>query len=87
VDLHLKASFPFANLLLVFLGVPLGVIRRGSGKAIGFGLSLLVSFLYYSTVRAGQVLGREEVLPPLAAAWLGNVLFGGVGAWLFVRME
>ena len=87
VDLHLKISFPFANLLLVLLGAPLGVGRRGTGKVIGFGLSLLVSFLYYSAVRAGQVLGREEVLSPLIAAWLGNIIFGGVGAWLFFRME
>jgi len=87
VDLHLKISFPFANLILVLLGLPLGVGRRGTGKVVGFGLSLLVSFLYYSAVRAGQVMGREEVLPPALAAWLGNIIFGGAGAWLFLRME
>ena len=85
VDLHLKLSFPFANLVLVLLGLPLGVGRRG--RVVGFGLSLLISFLYYSTVRAGQVMGREEVLPPLLSAWLGNILFGGMGVWLFLRTE
>jgi lipopolysaccharide export system permease protein len=47
--------------------------------ALGFGLSVAISFIYYGVMRAGQALGHNGALPPYAAAWLGDVLFGAMG--------
>ena len=32
-------------------------------------------------------LGKTDVLPPVVAAWAGNVAFLGLGAWLLFRAE
>lgn len=85
VDLQLKISFPFANFIIVLFGAPLASTRKRTGKALSFGLSLFICFIYYSGVKAGQVLGREELLPPLLAAWVPNLLFMVLGVLLFAK--
>jgi len=76
VDLHLKISFPFTCFIIVVLGAPLAANARRAGLANSFGLGALICFSYYSLVKAGQALGWNQVMPPLAGAWLGNIVFG-----------
>jgi lipopolysaccharide export system permease protein len=85
VDYHLRAAFPVANLIMVLLGSCLSLrILRGT-MALSFGLSISLGFAYYGFVRAGQALGYTGHLPPLLAAWMGNMVFGIVGGLLFWR--
>ena len=46
---------------------------RMQSAALGFGLSVGISFLYYGVMRAGQALGHNGALPPYVAAWMGDV--------------
>jgi lipopolysaccharide export system permease protein len=84
-EMHLKVSFPLCNLILVLLGTPMAARRRRSGLAMSFALAVGIAFLYYGAIRVGQALGQNETLPPLAAAWVGNILFGSVAAALLVK--
>lgn len=84
-ELQLRVAFPFANLVVILIASSLAAQMRKGGIALGFGFSLAIAFAYWSLVRAGQVLGENGNLPPLAAAWLGNVIFLGLGAVLLVR--
>ena len=84
-DFHLKLSFPFTNLIIVLFGTALASVRRKSGAAIGFGISLFICFVYYTVMEAGRALGRAGDLPPLAAAWIGNGIFGIIGLSLLLK--
>jgi lipopolysaccharide export system permease protein len=84
-ELNFRISFPFTNLVVMLIASSLAVQVRRGGVAIGFGLSLAIAFAYWSLLRAGQVLGNNGTLPPLAAAWLGNVVFLGFGIFLLIR--
>ena len=84
VELYLKVSFPLTNLIVVLIGTSLAVRVRRGGLAISFGLAVFVSFVYYAVIRTGQALGHSGTLPPLLGAWLGNILFGGLGL-VFLR--
>jgi len=85
VNYHLRAAFPVANFIMVLLGTCLSLrIMRGT-VALGFGISLSLGFAYYGFLRVGQALGYSEVLSPLLAAWLGNIVFGILGGILFWR--
>ncbi len=85
VDYHLRAAFPVANFIMVLLGTCLSLrIIRGT-LALGFGISISLGFAYYGFLRVGQALGYTEHLHPMAAAWLGNIVFGILGAILFWR--
>jgi lipopolysaccharide export system permease protein len=84
VDEQTRYSFPFASFIVVLLGAPLtGAIRRG-GHALGFGLALLVGFVYYVLLQIGETYGTNGTLPPWLAAWLPNMFFlllGLLGLW------
>jgi lipopolysaccharide export system permease protein len=84
-EMHRKVADPFCNLILVLLGTPLAARRRRSGLAMSFALAVGIAFLYYGAIRVGQALGQNETLPPLVAAWIGNLLFGTVAAVLLAK--
>lgn len=78
VDWHAKIAFPFVCLIMAGLSVPFAikVNPRGGGVAIGLGLSLLVAFSYWILNTMFIALGHGGYIPPIAAAWAGNFIFG-----------
>jgi lipopolysaccharide export system permease protein len=88
VELNLKVSFPFANLIILLFSVPLvSTSSRSKGRGLIFGMGLLVCFLYLSTLRICQSLGYNEVLSPMVAAWLPNVVFAAIGIFFVIKAE
>ncbi len=85
VDLQLKIAFPFTCFVIVLLGAPLAADARRAGLAGSFGKGILICFVYYSAVKAGQALGWNELLAPGLAAWLPNMVFGALGLVLLWR--
>lgn len=85
VQMHLKVSFPFSNLIVVLLGGPIAARRRRAGLALSFALAVGVAFVYYGTIRVGETLGMNDTLPPLLAAWVGNILFGAAAIVVLAR--
>ncbi|MEW6754797.1 MAG: LptF/LptG family permease [Candidatus Latescibacterota bacterium] len=85
VDLHLKVSFPLTCFIVVLLGAPLGANARRAGLANSFGLGILICFVFYSCVKAGQALGWNQVVAPWVGAWAANLLFGALSLVLFHR--
>jgi lipopolysaccharide export system permease protein len=87
VDLHLKLAFPLICFIVVLIGGALSTRLRMQGAALGFGLSVAISFLYYGIMRAGQALGHNGALPPYFAAWMGDVLFGAIGLIMMAQAQ
>jgi len=78
VDWHNKIAFPLVCLIMAALSVPFA-IRAGPGAggvALGLGLSILVAFGYWIVHTMFIALGHGGYLPPVAAAWAANVIFG-----------
>ncbi len=87
VDLYLKISFPFAAFVIVFFGAPMTAGSTSSGKTAAFGISLVISFIYYALINASQVLGRNGTISPLVAAWAPNCFFFLVGLVMLSRAK
>lgn len=85
VELYLKISFPFANFIIIILGIPLAANPRRSGGTVGFGISITISFIYFVILRAGQSFGYNNSLPPLLAATIGNIIFLVIGLIMFIK--
>ncbi len=85
VEMQMKISFPFSNLILILLGSQLAARRRRSGLAVAFAVSIGIAFVYYSTIRVGESLGANDSIPALPAAWLGNAIFGSLAAVMLAR--
>ena len=85
VDLNLKIAFPSAGLIIVLLGGALASHLRRGGVAVGFALSIGICFVYWGLLRFAQAFGHAGLLPPMAAAWGANALFGLLALVLLVR--
>jgi len=85
VDFYLKTSFPFASFIIALLGAAISLQNAKGAIAAGFGLSIVVSFLYWESIGIGRALGYAGVVPALLAAWLANIIFGVVGIFLLGR--
>jgi lipopolysaccharide export system permease protein len=84
-DLYFKFSYPLAGSIFVLMGVAFASGKRKQSIATGFGVTLVISFLYYGVLRVGQTLGYNGVVPPLLAAQLGNLVFLVVGVGLLTK--
>lgn len=84
VELHRKFSLPFACLVFGLVGVPLGVQPVRAVRSRSFSVSLALIFAYYLMLTAGEAMAEKGHLPAVIALWIPNVVFGAVGAALFV---
>lgn len=82
VELYLKTAVPFACFIFTLLGAPLGLKPQRQSSTVGIGFSLLVVVFYYILMAIGQWMGLIHVFSPLIAAWIPNIIIGGIGAWL-----
>lgn len=82
-----KLAYPFANVVICALGIPIALRLRRSSKVVSFCVALGVSFLYLWFMEVGRALGAGGRLPPAPAAWTANVLFGGLAAALIKRWD
>lgn len=82
-----KFTTAFAVFSFALVGVPLGIkiSRRETSANLGLALALAMGY-YFLTVAVGW-LDRHPELRPDLLLWLPNLLFIGVGLWLFWRVD
>ncbi len=78
VSLHNKISLPFANLVVILIGIPFAIRQRRGGILIGFGNALAICLIYYLLQAVGNVLG-ESFMPAILGAWFANAIFAAYG--------
>lgn len=86
-ELNFKFSYPFTNFILLFLGIPLGLILRKGGRGTSFALGLIISFGYYETMAFFKAMGKGGLISPFFAAWIPNLIFLAAGIYLFTRTK
>lgn len=75
VQYYSKFSYPFANLILLLIGVPLAAVRRRGGQAVQLGLGLLMAFAYLALQKLSEPFGYAGDVSPLVVAWLPHAAF------------
>jgi len=85
VEIHKRYAIPFTCLVFALMGVPLGIQPRRSGRSYGFILSILILLAYYISVTVSEMLAMRRTVTPLIAGWTPNLLFTGLGIYLFVK--
>lgn len=85
VEIQKKFSIPFACLVFVLVGAPLGMRARRGGLAVGF-LSVAFFLFYYLCLIGGEQLADRGLLSPWLAMWIPNFVLGGLGLRETVRV-
>lgn len=82
-----KFAYPFANFILVLLGVPLASVRRRGGQAYQFALGLLIAFIYLSIQKLAEPFGYSGALDPVVTAWLPHLTFALIALVMLWRVR
>lgn len=87
-QMHARISFPFACLIMAFVGIPFALRGgRSSGIALGIGLSLGIGFAYFVVNSALLSFGQTGVIQPFIAAWAANFIFALSALWLTLTIN
>jgi lipopolysaccharide export system permease protein len=86
VEVARRVAIPFASFVFALVGAPLGVRPQRAGKGVGFGQSILITFLYWIALQFFTILGRSGALPPVVAVALPNLVGLLTAAYLIRRV-
>jgi len=87
VEVHKKWSIPFASVIFVMLGAPIGLLTRKGNLGFAALVSAVIIAIYFSSIIQGERLADRLVLTPFWGMWginfvlffLGLGLMGWVG--------
>ena len=87
VELHKKFSIPFASIIFILIGAPLGIIAKRGGFALSMALSLGFFVIYWGFLIAGEELADRGMISPFFAMWQPNIALGIIGTFLCIYIS
>ncbi|MGQ9816550.1 MAG: LptF/LptG family permease [bacterium] len=87
VELNYRFSFPLITVILLFICLPISLVLRRGGIAIGLGISIVLAFVYWGFIQSCRAYGYTGVMDPVIAAWLPNIIFAILGFISFLGIR
>lgn len=84
VEEYRRMAFPFSTFILTLIGVSLSTQKRRGGTGLNIGIGLVLSFLYILFMQVFTELAKANTIPSLVAVWIPNILFFGIGVFLYL---
>lgn len=85
VEIYKKYSIPFACIVFVLIGAPLGYRVKKGGFGISAGFSLLFFLIYWASLIGGEKLADRGLLSPLLGMWIADIVLGIFGLYLMFK--
>ncbi len=88
VHFHATIAFPFMSFIVAIVGAiagNMGSLRSGGPLIRALLLSTATIFFYIVTIRLGQSLGENNILPPFVAGWASTAVFAAVSVVLIIK--
>lgn len=82
VEFHKKYSLPFACIVFILIGAPLGTMTRKGGVGMAAGISLAFFIIYWIFLIAGEKLADRNLVSPFLGIWAANIFLGILGLYL-----
>ncbi len=86
-ELNKRYSFSLACFTFALVGIPLGVTAQRRETSSGFALSLATATVYLVFIILADTLNDKPAAMPHLIMWVPNVLFLGMGGWLFYKLS
>lgn len=85
VNLFFKTSMNFTSFIVILFGISIVTFQTKSGGPGGsIAISLLVIFIFYSTLMYGKLVGIAGEMPPFISVWFSNIFFFVLGIILLL---
>lgn len=85
-EFNLRIAISFAPLAFCLIGAVLGIKLEKGSKSIGFGLSLVIIFLYYLMLVGGITLSEKGYLISWLDLWLCNFVVFIIGGIFLLKI-
>lgn len=85
VEIHKKYSLPFACIIFVLIGAPLGTMMKRGGFGMAAGMSLIFFLIYWAFLIGGEKFADRGLLSPFLGIWSANILLGILGIYLMIK--
>ena len=82
-----RFSFSLASFAFALIGVPLAITAHRKETTAGFLISLIVAFVYFIFILVADAVKENPKAHPEMLIWLPNILFIGLGAFLFHKLS
>ena len=86
IEIHKKYSIPAAAFAFILVGAPLGILSRKGGMGITISISLLIFTIYWAFLIGGEDLSDRGIIEPFWGMWSANILIGGIGLYLLIKV-
>lgn len=84
-ELYQRLTIPMASLIFTLVGVPLGMQPNRNSSSMGFVVSIIIIFIYYSLMTMAGAIGQSGAVEPMLAVWLPNIVGLISGIYLMRR--
>jgi lipopolysaccharide export system permease protein len=84
---HTRLTRPLVGMVLVFMGLSLILRDQTTNIVISAGQCIVLCGLFFATCNACRMMGDNEYLTPVMAAWLPVVLFGPLAVVQFDAIQ
>jgi lipopolysaccharide export system permease protein len=85
LEFQRKFASPLSCLAFIIFAFPVGLFARRSGRAVGFGVGIIMSGIYWGMLLVSYRLGARMSFSPVVAMWAPNILVLSVGVALILR--
>jgi len=85
--LHGRLATPWTCLVVVLIALPFGAASGRRNVFVGVAGSISICFAYFILQQIGLAFGAAGFLPSWLGGWLPNLVLGGIGAWLTMRVR
>ncbi|MFT6166344.1 MAG: lipopolysaccharide export system permease protein [Vicingaceae bacterium] len=76
IEQHKRIAFPFATVVLTFIGVAIASRKVRGGIGLHLGLGLALSFTFIMFMKVTQTFSTNGGLDPMIAMWIPNIVYG-----------
>lgn len=84
-ELYLRTSMPVSIIILTILALSLSSQKKRGGLGVNLAIGISLAFAFVFSFEALKVVSQNNVLPPVVAMWLPNLLFGPMALILYFR--
>jgi len=86
VEVQKKLSIPFACVIFVLLGAPIGIMTRKGNIGVAAIISSVLLTLYFMAIIQGEKLGDRMIVSPFMGMWGINIFYFIIGSILTLHV-
>lgn len=87
VEVHKKLSIPFACVIFVLVGAPLGILTRKGNIGVAAVISAILLTIYFISVIQGEKLADRMMISPFWGMWGINLFYLMIGILLTLHVS